>query len=142
MPLRTVTVPQEIGSVEQAPEGCTFAVIHNGSNCVLEFNTGPLHLNDAPEDQKDPDKTEVLVCNAKVVWEGAGQYDPEDYTFEFTDEINFEGRVSLEPQPGKQEQIAEAEKQQEFLATGADRLTTTESNVDDITLLLAEMIGA
>lgn len=139
MPLRTVTIPQEVGSVEQAPEGCTFAVIHNGSNRVLEFNTGPLGLNDLED--KDPEKTEVLVCNAKVVWEGTGKYDPDDYTFEFTDSVNFEGNVKLEPQPGRQEQIEDQEKRADFLENGPDRLTDTESNVDDITLMLAEMIG-
>lgn len=39
------------------------------------------------------------------------------------------------------EELLEREKAENFIKTGADRLDNVEVNVDDITLLLAEMIG-
>lgn len=39
------------------------------------------------------------------------------------------------------EELAQRAKEENFIKTGADRLDDVEVNVDDITLLLAEMIG-
>ena len=40
-----------------------------------------------------------------------------------------------------QEEKEKEEKQKQFLATGPDRLDNVEVNVDDMTMLIADMIG-
>lgn len=37
---------------------------------------------------------------------------------------------------------AEGERREEFMTTGPERLTTTETNIDDLTLLIADIAGA